>query len=246
MTLSQGLDRNKTQHLSHESVQGQAWVPHLSQEHDSHQCATWGHPWHLLSSPSPNPSVCPPWKEDQLSATTWRNKWDKWPARTTGLPGQMTITVTSCGGQCLGQKLLQSISFQDKCNMNLNWLMVHVSNESTHIHMDHKHTITKWIPHDWNLRLPNIEACTASHTQRSPGTCSARNRQMYTLGLLQRKLDDLPSFHDDFMLRPAPLHEATLNEANCQSLVLVFEHNRSFQDWSSKGICDTCTHPWQN
>ena len=94
MTLSQGLDRNKTQHLSHESVQGQAWVQHLSQEHDSHQCATWGHPWHLLSSPSPNPSVCPPWKEDQLSATTWRNKWDKWPARTTGLPGQMTITVT--------------------------------------------------------------------------------------------------------------------------------------------------------
>ena len=60
----------------------------------SHQCATWGHPWHLLSSPSPNPSVCPPWKEDQLSATTWRNKWDKWPARTTGLPGQMTRTVT--------------------------------------------------------------------------------------------------------------------------------------------------------
>ena len=109
-----------------------------------------------------------------------------------------------------------------------------------------QNTITKWIPHDWNLRVPNIEACTASHTQRSPGTCSARNRQMYTLGLLQRKLDDLPSFHDDFMLRPAPLHEATLNEANCQSLVLVFEHNRSFQDWSSKGICDTCTHPWQN
>ena len=151
MTLSQGLDRNKTQHLSHESVQGQAWVQHLSQEHDSHQCATWGHPWHLLSSPSPNPSVCPPWKEDQLSATTWRNKWDKWPARTTGLPGQMTITVTSCGGQCLGQKLLQSISFQDKCNMNLNWLMVHVSNESTHIHMDHKtqsqnefHMIETW------------------------------------------------------------------------------------------------------
>ena len=92
--MSQALDRNKTQHLSHESVQGQAWVQHLSQEHDSHQCATWGHPWHLLSSPSPNPSVCPPWKEDQLSATTWRNKWDKWPARTTGLPGQMTITVT--------------------------------------------------------------------------------------------------------------------------------------------------------
>ena len=166
---------------------------------------------------------------------------DNWPAGTNDYN-----CYYNCGGQCLGQKLIQSISFQDKCNMNLNWLMVHVSNESTHIHMDHKHTITKWIPHDWNLRLPNIEACTASHTQRSPGTCSARNRQMYTLGLLQRKLDDLPSFHDDFMLRPAPLHEATLNEANCQSLVLVFEHNRSFQDWSSKGICDTCTHPWQN
>ena len=82
--MSQALDRNKTQHLSHESVQGQAWVPHLSQEHDSHQCATWGHPWHLLSSPSPNPSVCPPWKEDQLSVTPWHwqvrqtTPWDKW------------------------------------------------------------------------------------------------------------------------------------------------------------------------
>ena len=71
---------------------------------------------------------------------------DNWPAGTNDYN-----CYYSCGGQCLGQKLIQSISFQDKCNMNLNWLMVHVSNESTHIHMDHKtqsqnefHMIETW------------------------------------------------------------------------------------------------------
>ena len=56
------------------------------------------------------------------------------------------------------------------------------------------------------LSVPNIEACTAPHTHRAPGTRLASDRHMRTLELLECKgLDDLPSFHDDLMFRPAPL-----------------------------------------
>lgn len=85
------------------SDQGQAAAQHHWQDICTHLCATWGHPWHLWLSPFPSPSECPPWKEDQLSATTWRKQigqmtcQDNWPAGTKDY----------CGGQCLGQMMFE-------------------------------------------------------------------------------------------------------------------------------------------
>ena len=105
----------------------------------------------------------PPGKK--INCLRWHgaNKWDKWPARTDDLPGQMTCQDRWPAGTndysvwakwCL--KLMQSISLQDTCDMNSNWLMLHLSNESTHINMDHITQSQKQL-HEWSGTWLNVE-----------------------------------------------------------------------------------------
>jgi hypothetical protein len=64
----------------------------------------------LSPSPFPNPSACPPWKEDQLSpwdAAEKCNKWsgrDKWFVVNCAWATKITQDITSAARICLYNK----------------------------------------------------------------------------------------------------------------------------------------------